>query len=91
MVQSLVDLVSSAIAHLNLLDMKAMQGILENLVFLSRTRNLLYITDTTDMIPSHKFEHLSCFFPGMLALGATTLPEAVMSAKERELHMWAVR
>lgn len=79
----------SVVAHLYLSDMKAIQGILENLVFLSHTRNLLYITDTTDLVPSRKFEHLSCFFPGLLALGATTLPEAVMSSKERELHMWA--
>lgn len=70
-------------------DMKSMQGILENLVFLSQTRNLLYITDTTGLTPSRKFEHLSCFFPGLLALGATTLPDAIMSSKERELHMWA--
>jgi mannosyl-oligosaccharide alpha-1,2-mannosidase len=69
--------------------MKSIQGILENLVFLSHTRNLLYITDTNGLIPTRKFEHLSCFFPGLLALGASTLPDAVMSPKERELHMWA--
>jgi mannosyl-oligosaccharide alpha-1,2-mannosidase len=70
-------------------DMKAMQGILENLVFLSQTRNLLFITDTNGLVPSLKFEHLSCFFPGVLALGASTLPDAIMSSQERELHMWA--
>lgn len=69
--------------------MKAMQGILENLVFLSQTRNLLYVTDTNSFAPSRKFEHLSCFFPGLLALGASTLPDTIMSSRERELHMWA--
>lgn len=71
--------------------MNAVRGILGNLVFLSPKRNLLYITDTTGLIPSRKFEHLSCFFPGLLALGAETLPDSVMSQQERELHMWAVR
>jgi len=71
--------------------MKSMTGILENLVFLSPTRNLLYVTDTTGagLIPSHKLEHLSCFFPGLLALGANTLPESIMTKQQRELHMWA--
>ena len=70
-------------------DMTSMAGILNNLVFLSRTRNLLYITDTNALVPTRKFEHLSCFFPGLLALGVSTLSDAIMSPKDRELHMWA--
>ncbi|KAF8509918.1 glycoside hydrolase [Gautieria morchelliformis] len=70
--------------------MKSMTGILDNLVFLSRTRNLLYVTDSFgNIFPSRKFEHLSCFFPGLLALGAGTLPDSIMSKQQRELHMWA--
>jgi hypothetical protein len=69
--------------------MKAMTGVLDNLMFLSKTRNLLYITDTNVLVPTRKFEHLSCFFPGLLALGAETLPESVMSAQQKELHLWA--
>lgn len=71
--------------------MKSMTGILENLVFISARRNLLYVTDTTafNLKPTRKFEHLSCFFPGLLALGADTLPESFMSKEQRELHMWA--
>jgi mannosyl-oligosaccharide alpha-1,2-mannosidase len=38
----------------------------------------VYLTDTTNsdriIRPSHTFEHLSCFLPGLLALGARTLP-----------------
>jgi endoplasmic reticulum Man9GlcNAc2 1,2-alpha-mannosidase len=64
----------------------------------------LYVTDsqTANFAPSHRFEHLSCFFPGLLALGAHTLPlddlgslgvswsslSADLSEKEKE--MWAV-
>ena len=41
---------------------------------------MLYVTDSIGRTnndhaqPSHVFEHLSCFFPGLLALGAHTLP-----------------
>ena len=68
-----------------------MTGVLENLVFLSPTRNLLYVTDTIGigLVPTNKFEHLSCFFPGLLALGANTLPESIMSRQQKERHMWA--
>ncbi|KZS96517.1 seven-hairpin glycosidase [Sistotremastrum niveocremeum HHB9708] len=45
---------------------------LQNLTYISPTRNLLYITDSTNAYPSHKFEHLSCFFPGLLSLGDKT-------------------
>lgn len=36
------------------------------------TRNL--DTLTHNFVPTHKLEHLSCFLPGLLALGAHTLP-----------------
>lgn len=55
--------------------------ILTNLLYLTPRRGLLYVTDTTFPtyddpagVPSHTFEHLSCFLPGLLALGAHTLP-----------------
>ena len=35
--------------------------------------------------PSHKLEHLTCFLPGLLALGAVTLPDIP------QRHMWAAR
>ncbi|KAF8582066.1 glycoside hydrolase family 47 protein [Ramaria rubella] len=71
--------------------MQSMTGIIENLLFLSHTRNLLYVTDTSsaDFAPSRRFEHLSCFFPGLLALGVDTLPSSVMTNEQRELHKWA--
>lgn len=38
-----------------------------------------------DFAPSHKLEHLTCFLPGLLALGAATLPDIPPR------HMWAAR
>lgn len=47
-------------------------------MYISPNRHLLYVTDSklyrTGNRPTHNFEHLSCFFPGLLALGAHTLP-----------------
>ena len=44
------------------------------MLYLSEARNLLYVTDTNrDFRPSHNFEHLSCFLPGLLAVGADQL------------------
>ncbi|KAF5377767.1 hypothetical protein D9757_008115 [Collybiopsis confluens] len=59
---------------------RATTHIITNLLFLSPHRHLLYVTDTTFSTvehrarPTHRFEHLSCFLPGLLALGASTLP-----------------
>jgi mannosyl-oligosaccharide alpha-1,2-mannosidase len=41
--------------------------------------------DSGTFFPSHKLEHLACFLPGVLALGAVTLPDAPRR------HMWAAR
>ena len=63
-----------------MLDIRATTSIIMHLLYLSPERNLLYVTDTENTIfdsasrPSHIFEHLSCFLPGLLALGAHTLP-----------------
>ncbi|KAH8110099.1 seven-hairpin glycosidase [Phellopilus nigrolimitatus] len=69
----------------------SMNGAIENLLYLSPGRQILYVTDVfvrERPEPERKFEHLSCFFPGLLALGAHTLANE-MSADERALHMWA--
>lgn len=65
-----------------------------NLLYVSK-RGLLYITDVNYsnaggkqiLTPSGDLEHLSCFFPGLLALGAHTLNNQELSAEERELHL----
>ena len=70
------------------LDLKSAKGIIENLFYLSSNRNLLYVTDTDGAFPTRNLEHLSCFLPGVLALGTKTLD---MPASDRELHEWAAR
>lgn len=71
-------------------DLEASSAIINHLLYLTPNRQLLYVTDTSgkDVTPSHTFEHLSCFLPGLLALGAHTLP---LSDADRELHLWAAQ
>ncbi|EIN09625.1 seven-hairpin glycosidase [Punctularia strigosozonata HHB-11173 SS5] len=56
--------------------LRATTHILTQLLYLTPTRKLLYVTDSRgpQFLLSHRFEHLSCFFPGLLALGAHLLP-----------------
>ncbi|EFI27370.1 mannosyl-oligosaccharide alpha-1,2-mannosidase [Coprinopsis cinerea okayama7 len=67
------------------------KGIINNLLHLTPNRELLYVTDAvgTDYAPSRTLEHLSCFLPGLFALGVHTLPESQLTGEERELHLWA--
>ncbi|KAJ7699061.1 glycoside hydrolase [Mycena rosella] len=79
---------------------RATTHIIANLLFVSPTRRLLYVTDTSTATfehagrPTHQMEHLSCFLPGLLALGAHTLP---LDALGLDLHAlgagtgWAAR
>ncbi len=58
--------------------MQTVNTVLSSLVYVSPKRGLLYVTDASPSNnASHTFEHLSCFFPGLLALGVHTLPDAV--------------
>jgi hypothetical protein len=87
-------------SNIQCLDLKSVKGILNNLFYLTKNRKLLYVTDiqslSSNPSPSHKLEHLSCFLPGVLALGAHLIPESlhgetVLSPEERERHLWAAR
>ena len=69
-------------------DMRAVNGILKHLLYLTPERNLLYVTDVNGKYVSRTFEHLSCFLPGLLALGASTLS---LPEDERRLHEWAAK
>ena len=57
-------------------DLKFTTFVINNLLYLSPTRHMLYVTDLrlTRGSPSGVFEHLSCFLPGLFALGAHLLP-----------------
>ncbi|KZW03122.1 seven-hairpin glycosidase [Exidia glandulosa HHB12029] len=79
-----------------LLDMyiKATDAMLEHTLYLSPTRNLLYVTDisgssTGTTSGSGKLEHLSCFLPGLFALGADQLTESELDEARRRRHKWA--
>jgi mannosyl-oligosaccharide alpha-1,2-mannosidase len=66
--------------------LKATKGILTNLLYVSPTRHLLYVTDlSSPSQPSHKLEHLSCFLPGLFALGAHLLD---LPPRVKEQHQW---
>ncbi|KAJ7089860.1 glycoside hydrolase [Mycena belliarum] len=66
--------------------LKVVESIIDTLIYVSPNRKLLYVTDANSGVPSFKFEHLSCFLPGMLALGVHTLD---LPPKTKELHSWA--
>ena len=91
--------------------MQSTNHILTNLLYVTPNRGLLYVTpvqttsDGSRTSPTKTFEHLSCFLPGMLALGVHSLPPTTFSGSMprtkvdnhkllrnydlRELHMWA--
>lgn len=69
-----------------IVDLRAVESIIDTLLYVTPNRNLLYVTDVSGGTPSFKFEHLSCFLPGMLALGVHTLD---LPPATKELHLWA--
>ncbi|KAF9071588.1 glycoside hydrolase [Rhodocollybia butyracea] len=71
--------------------LRAVNSIIERLLYITPNREILYVTDAeirqpNRSIPSGSFEHLSCFLPGLLALGAQTLD---LPQNEKEIHSWA--
>jgi len=79
-----------------LLDMyiKATDAMIENTLYLSPTRQMLYVTDVNvwnggTPTPSGKLEHLSCFLPGLFALGADQLSAEELDEARRKRHRWA--
>lgn len=82
--------------------LRTMRGILDYTLYLSPKRSLLYVTDISArrLTPTRKFEHLSCFLPGLLALGAQQLPQSAFLPysdfaepdeipSELQRHVWA--
>lgn len=66
-------------------DMRTVNHILTNLMYVTPNRGLLYVTpvqgtsDGSRKYPMQTFEHLACFLPGMLALGVHSLPRSAFS------------
>ena len=82
--------------------LRTMRGIMDHNMFISPTRSFVYVTDVSARTgnPSRRFEHLSCFLPGLLALGAARIPQADFIPfseyvepgglpSEYERHLWA--
>ena len=72
-----------------LLDIKSATGIINKLVYQTPTRGLLYAGDIVHGNLDHRLEHLSCYLPGILALGAFTLPDSDLPPKQKEIFKWA--
>jgi len=66
--------------------MKSATGIINNLIYITNKRGIMYVGDIENNMMVHRLEHLSCYLPGVLALGAFTLD---LTPEEKELHQWA--
>ena len=66
-------------------DIKSLRGLIHHLMYISKSRHLLYITDIDHGVPSGKMEHLSCFFPGLIALGLHILPDSIYESADEKL------
>ena len=69
---------------------KSVNGVISNLLYLSPTRDILYVTDLNSAVPSRRLEHLSCFYPGLLALTLSQIP-TLLTPSEKELYLWAAK
>ncbi|KAF9453575.1 glycoside hydrolase family 47 protein [Macrolepiota fuliginosa MF-IS2] len=75
--------------------LNSINAVINNLLYITPTRHLLYVTDKSNGIATHKLEHLSCFFPGLLALGVLSLStssatdSASYTERDKRLHLWA--
>lgn len=74
--------------HLLQMYLASMRDAISRLVYISKTRNLLYVTDVIDGRPLHNMQHLACFFPGLLALGNHLLPETAYQRGEKEMFQF---
>jgi len=72
-------------------DLNSVNGVINNLLYITPIRHLLYVTDTRSGVTTHKLEHLSCFFPGLLALGLfslSTTDSSAYTSSQKQLHRW---
>ena len=59
-----------------MIDLRSANAIIENMLYVSPRRKLLYVTDVNrfSLAPVGDFQHLSCFIAGVFALGAAMIP-----------------
>jgi len=66
----------------------AINGIVDKLLQFSSPTGLVYLADWTGRSHNHKMDHLVCFLPGVMALGAYTDPTGFESARaQRDLEI----
>ncbi|PPR01327.1 hypothetical protein CVT24_006329 [Panaeolus cyanescens] len=70
---------------------KSANGIIKNLLYITANRGLVYVGDIVNGRFVHRLEHLSCFLPGVFALGAHMLPSSALSDAERTMHLRAAK
>ncbi|KAF9043367.1 glycoside hydrolase [Panaeolus papilionaceus] len=70
---------------------KSANGIIKNLLHITTSRGLVYAGDIVSGRFIHRLEHLSCYLPGVFALGAHTLPSSALSDADRKMHMRAAK
>jgi len=66
---------------------EAMDGVSNVLVQRSSPSGLVYISDWDGRRNHHKMDHLVCFLPGILALGAVTNPDQTSFRVERDMEL----
>ena len=62
---------------------KAIDGLIEKLLLTSSIDELAFVSDWNGRYNNRKMDHLVCFVPGMLALGAYTNPEGIDSIRSK--------
>ena len=76
-----------AILHV-FVDLKSVDGVMEKMLYLSSKRDLLFLTILNGGRVEYIFEHLACFYAGLLALGVEVLGSA-LTQEQADLHRWA--
>ncbi|KAF8920863.1 glycoside hydrolase [Mucidula mucida] len=68
----------------------AVDAIMNKLLYHSSVRDFIYVTDIDSVSgkPSHTFEHLTCFLPGMLRLGVHSLK---LPPEKKQRHLWVAQ
>ena len=65
---------------------RAMNGVMDKLLLASDTTGLAFLSDWNGRYNNRKMDHLVCFMPGTLALGAYTDPQGLSSERaQRDL------
>lgn len=78
----------NAISHLFFhSDIKSANGIINNLVYVTPNRGLMYAGDIDNKKFSPRHQHLTCYLPGMLMLGVSVL-QFDLTETEKEHHKW---